>query len=48
MYVAKFTHISLGEPNLEQMSRSFLQKAFLREFRDGLMKYCELVGVFCI
>jgi hypothetical protein len=33
---------------MEQMSRSFLHKAFLREFRDGLMKYGKLVGVFCI
>jgi hypothetical protein len=48
MYIAKWTHISFGEPNLEQMSRSFLHKVFLREFRDGLMKYCKLVGVFCI
>jgi hypothetical protein len=48
IYIAKFTHISFGELNLEQMSRSSLHKAFLREFRDGLMKYCKLVGVFCI
>jgi len=48
MYIAKFTHTSFGERNLEQMSRSFLHKVFLREFRDGLMKNCKLVGVFCI
>jgi hypothetical protein len=46
MYIAKFTHTSFGEPNLEQMSRSFLRKVFLREFRDGFMKYCNLVGSF--
>jgi hypothetical protein len=48
MYIAKFTHISFGEPNVEQMSRSFLHKVFYREFRDGLMKCCKLVGVSCI
>jgi hypothetical protein len=42
IYIAKFTHISFGEPNLEQMSRSFLHNVFLREFRDGLMKCCDL------
>jgi len=48
MYIAKFTHISFGEPNLQQMCRSFLHKVFLREFRDGFMKYWKVVGVFCI
>jgi hypothetical protein len=47
-YIAKFTHISFGEPNLGQMSRFFLHKVLKREFRDGLMKYFKLVGVFCI
>jgi len=46
-YIAKFTHL-FWRAKLGANVQGFLTQGVLREFRDGLMEYCKLVGVLCI